>query len=439
MKSCWHAAAIAALVCLDSGPLRAQGPVLLREAFPAGYQYHVSTRTELEGSLSVPGSKEAAAPRALPVRGNSAIEYDERVLAAEANGVQRTLRIYRRIDFDRTVDGRPQHQSIRAQVRRLVVMRLNHVEVPFSPDGPLTWPEIDLVRTDVFTPALVGMLPERAVRPGDRWRAEAAAVQELTDLERVEDGGLECRLDEVTEGGRQARVSFRGTVRGVNEDGPNSQDLDGSFYLDLAGGYLSYLSLHGISTMLDKSGKTVGRIEGRFVLTRRPGSAPDLAGAAIASVRLEPDAENTRLLYESPGGEFRFLYPRRWRLGALRGRKVTLDEPGGSGALISLEEPGHVPTGRQFADEVRGWLAGQKAPISRSEPPRVLDAGVEEFAFEAEVGGRKSVLQYLVVRRDAGGVTIAGRLAPADAPVLRADLERVARSFEILRAPAPGR
>src|SRR5207302_5852533 len=119
--------------------------------------------------------------------GKSAIEYDERVLTADTDGqVQKTFRIYRRIDFQRKVGDRPQESTIRPSVRRLVVLRHENAEVPFSPDGPLTWGEIDLVRTDVFTPALLGLLSEKAVNLGDRWKASKAAIQELTDMERIE-------------------------------------------------------------------------------------------------------------------------------------------------------------------------------------------------------------------------------------------------------------
>src|SRR3954471_13911502 len=89
-------------------------PVRLREQFPAGYQYHVSTRVELSGTLSLPPEKDQAAPKSLAVTGTSAIDYDERVLAAEANGeVKKAARIYRRMDFQRKVGDRPQQSTIR--------------------------------------------------------------------------------------------------------------------------------------------------------------------------------------------------------------------------------------------------------------------------------------------------------------------------------------
>jgi hypothetical protein len=428
-----------AILCLLGGgvPARAQDPYLLREAFPAGYQYHVSTRVDVAGSLSLPPDKNGTSSKPLAVTGDSAIEYDERVLDAGADGeVRKTLRIYRRIDFRRKVGDRPQESTIRQPVRRLVVLRLRQAEVPFSPDGPLTWGEIDLVRTDVFTPALAGLLPERAVRPGDRWTAANTAVQELTDMERIDDGRIECRFEQVTTlaGRRYARVALAGTVRGLNEDGPNRQQLDGYFFFDLQSSHLSYLTLKGVNALLDKDGKVLGSVEGRFVLTRRPQTqAPDLSDEALRGVGLDPTAENTELLYDNRDLGIRFLHPRRWRVGAVRGAQVTLDETNGSGLLITVEPADRVPSAAQFLAESRDFLQKQKQRLIRAEPPqRVAGSGeLDHFALEAEAGGQRVLLDYYVTRQPSGGVTLAARLLPNDLSALQREVERIARTIQV--------
>src|SRR5438093_13195687 len=117
----------------------------------------------------LPLDKEKGRSNELPVQGHSVLDYDERFLSVNKVGVvDKSLRLYRQVDFRRTIGDRPQEATIRPEVRRLVILRLNQVEVPFSPDGPLLWGEIDLVRTDVFTPALIGLLPDAVVKPGEQ-------------------------------------------------------------------------------------------------------------------------------------------------------------------------------------------------------------------------------------------------------------------------------
>src|SRR5262249_27591545 len=137
---------------LLTAPAAAQEAILLQERFPVGYAYHVSSRVELTGTLTPPAEPGKPAPTPVKVRGDSAIDYDERVLAVAPDGqVTRTLRIYERMEFRRTVADRPQEASLRPGVRRMVLLREGPRKAPFSPDGPLTWSEIDQVRTDTLT------------------------------------------------------------------------------------------------------------------------------------------------------------------------------------------------------------------------------------------------------------------------------------------------
>ncbi len=423
--------------------LAAQEPVRLRELFPVGYQYTVRARVDLSGTLTPPTVKGKPAPKPISLRGDSALEYDERVLTINAKGeVTKTVRICRRMEFRRTVADQPQATTLRPGVRRLVVLRHGTSEVPFSPDGPLTWGEIDIVRTDVFTPALAGLLPDRAVRVGERWKAATSAVQELTDQEKIEEGSLECKLEEVKPAGgrRLAKVSFSGSLRGTNEDGPNRQKLQGHFTFDLASSYVNYLQLKGTHSLLDKDGNEVGRIEGRFVLMRQANTRPaDLTDAALRGVALSPNDDNTLLLYDNPDLGVRFLHPRRWRVGSVMGRQVTLDGADGSGLLLTLDPPAKVPTGVGFLAESRGYLEKQKARLLRQVAVQRLTPGLEHFALETEMGGQTFWMDYFVAKQANGGATIAARLPQRDLAALRKEVERIARSVVVTKRIVEGK
>ncbi len=428
---------LACLACAAS--LWAEEPVQLRERFAAGYEYHVSTRVDLSGTLTLPADKGKPGPKPLSVRGKSAIEYDERILDVGQDGqVRKTVRLCRRTDFHRTIGEQTQENSLRPQVRRLILLRRQNQEVPFSPDGPLLWGEIDLLRTDVFTPALAGLLAEHPVGLGDRWSATQSAIQELTDLERIDEGSLECRLEQFpqVEKRRYARISFRGTLRGGNEDGPNRQELEGYFYFDLESNHLSYLYLRGKHFLLGKDGKEVGRIEGRFVLTRQANThAAELSAAALRGVVTEPNADNTLLLYDNVDLGLRFLYPRRWHVASVRGTQVALDSADGSGLLMTLEPLTRAPTGARFLAESRNWLGKQQARLVRIEPPRTVRSSpvLEHFALETEMNQQKFVMDYYVTRQNNGGATLAARLLQRDLAALQKEVERIALSVVVTR------
>jgi hypothetical protein len=420
-------------------------PIRMKEMFVAGGQYHVAIREEAAGELRLPAEVDKPAPPPLKVHGRGAQEYDERILDAgtESYPAPRALRIYRRVELERTVDDQAQESTIRPAVRRLVILRNGHREVPFSPDGPMTWAEVHLVSKDVFTPALsAALLPDRPVSPGDRWTARAGAAQELTDLEQI-DGTLDCRFVEITTlaNRRLARITFNGTVRGVSEDGPSKQQLDGFYYFDLESSHLSYLSLKGVHSLLDKTGQEAGRVEGQFTLTRQAHArSPELADEAVHGLALEPTAENTLLLYESAELGVRFTHPRRWRLQSAKGRQLFLDDANGNGIMVTLESASTVPTAAAFMGETQAFIAKEKGKVLRTDSPRRLQGSPDEldqFGLDVEMKNRRERLDYYVLRQQAGGATIAARLSPnADLAALQRDVERIARGLRLI-GPAP--
>jgi hypothetical protein len=435
-------ALLACLAACDANlsALRAEEPVRLEEKFPAGYQYHVNTRVDLSGSVTLPAEKGKPTPNPITISGDSAIEYDERVLTLDNDGrVQKTARVYRKMDFQRKVGDKPQQASLRPEVRKVVLLLAKNRKGPFSPDGPLTWGEIDLIRTDVFAPTLTGLLPEKAVQIDDRWKATEASIKELTDMEKIDEGEVECRLEQFTalEKRRHARVAFSGTVRGVNEDGPTKQHLTGYYYFDLESNHLSYLFLKGVNSLIDKDGKEVGRVEGRFTLTRQANQrSKDLGDEALKSWSLDPNAENTLLLYDNPDLGVRFLYPRRWKVAGGLGRQVDLDGSDGSGLRITLETAETVPTAKQYLTESRDFLQGQKAKILGLDAPRRLQDApreLDQFLLDVEIGKDRVTMSYYVARQAKGGATLAARLPTSDLAALKKEVDAIARSLVITR------
>jgi hypothetical protein len=427
-------------ICVVLAPVaaRADEPVRLRETFAPGYQYRVKVHLTGSGEMTLPPEKDKAPPETLHIVAKSAIEYDERVLDVTANDVRKTMRVYRNVEFHRT-QGKMEHDNtIRPAVRRMVVMRVKNNEVPFSPDGPLTYGEIDIVRTDVFTPALAGLFPDGPVKPGDSWKATAAAVIELTDMEQIDDGSLACKFEQTATllGRRHARVSINGAVRGVDEFGPCRHEISGHYYFDQESNHLSYITFKGGHFLLDKDGKVNGKIEGTFTLTRqahvRP---PEFTDVALRGLKFDDDEENTQLLFDNPDLGVAFLYPRRWRVGNIQaGRQLTIETENGNGLLLTLLPLKDLPNATQYAAESKAFVTQQKGKLHGAQNPKRLRDGeksVDQFALEAELEGRRLLLDYYVIRQKDSGVTLAATLRPADAAALRPEVERIAKSLTV--------
>src|SRR5262249_4580010 len=305
-----------------------------------------------------------------------------------------------------------------------------------SPDGPLTWGEIDAVRTDLFVPVLVqGLLPNKEVKPGDDWTVGPGAVADLTEMEKVSEGGLKMKfVSVVTVGGkRMARLALTGTVTGVTEDGPNRQTLDGTLYFDLDAGLLTHFSLDGTHELLDPAGKVGGKVTGRFALPRKPAGPDDLPYRSLQGVELRPTPENTLLFYNNSDLGIRFVYPRAWRVGAVQGNQVSLEHNRkGGGILITLEPPAKLPTAEQFVVEAKEQVKTLKGTVTGTDGPR-RSGGLDRFALDAQIGGNKVKLAYAILRKEDGGATFAARLPADDSAEMTKDVDRILKDLEVTR------
>lgn len=408
----------------------AQSPISLRESNEAGRTYSVQSNVQLNATLTAPAEKGKAST--ISMTGRSSIVYDEKLMSPLPDGTTRSLRRYREAQVRRTINNVAQEATIRPSVSRMVILRTGTREVPFSPDGPLTFGEIDLVQTDVYTPALAGLLPAQPVQVGDTWPAAISAVEEITDIERIEQGGVECRL--VSAHGRYAKIAFTGTVGGVNEDGPVRQQLEGHFTFDFDDKIITNLELTPVKFLLDKEGKTKGKIEGKFSLTRRVvNDINDLSDAAIKGLTLEPDANNTLLLYEGALSNIRFTYSRRWRV-SVEQRQISLDGPAGNGLLLTVEPLNKVPAAEDYARESRIYIEKQKGRVLRNDAPvriRPYPLEIDRFWMDVELNNQPARMEYAIVRQQAGGATVAARLTPSDTAALRPEFEQFVKSIQI--------
>ncbi|CAN5613648.1 hypothetical protein BH11PLA2_BH11PLA2_46100 [soil metagenome] len=410
--------------------------VKLVENLPAGSRQTIEVTTEITGQMTLPATKDAK-PKQMSVTGKSQLKYDERALPADDKDTDTLLRVYRSLAIERKVGDNPQTATIRPDVRRLVVLRSIKGKSPFSPDGPLLFSEIDVVKNDLFAPVLVrGLLPNKAVNDGETWDASAEAIRELTDLEQVTAGKLSIKFVGIVtfDGKDRARLSISGSLRGVDDNGPCKHTLDGTAYFDVDTAMLVYLSVKGTHDLLDGEGQLAGRIEGRMTMTRGVSTAESLADDVVMKLELKPTPENTRLLYENSTLGVSFTHPRRWRVGAVQGKQVTLDGPNGAGLLLTLETLKTLPTTEAYLKETQEFLTKEKGTMTNiSKVDRVQDqpTKLDRFGFDADLGKESLRLEYAVIVGEKAGVTAAARLPQKDAEALTKDVDVVVKSLRL--------
>ena len=410
-------------------PLSAAENYRLSETFSPGNRFRIQTATELSGSMLFTPPNQPS--KQIQIKGKSQIDFDETILTLDSSlKVNKSLREYRKVELSRTLDGQNQETILRPQVRTMVLLRNGSKKIPFSLEAPLTWNELDLIRTEVFPCALAGLFPPRSVALNESWNAGLESVQELTDLEVLESSHVVCKLDSVNlvNNRKTARISFVGKASGINEDGPNQQILDGYIFFDCETRHLSFLYLKGTSILKNKEGKDVGRIEGRYTISREMLPAVQLDTKSI----YEPDANNTRLLFESRETSFSFHYPRNWRVTSQSDSQATLDQSKEAGLLITKEKPSRYTSSAMYRDEALAFVRKQQMRIENQSAIEPVNGtpGLEFFSWDVQIEGRRMHLLYFVYRTGQNMFTLASRCSQESKLNLRSDIMMIANSIK---------
>jgi hypothetical protein len=369
---------VAALAGITTAqPPPAPEKVLLYEDFQTRKPVRIDIGTTLSGRLALPDreNKRDGKPEVVTVTGTARLDYDEVLLPRDAEGNLVALRQYRDVEFRRRLGDTDQQAGVRAGVRRMVVLRnAAGKKVPFSPDGPLTLAEIDVVRTDLFSPVLVtGLLPKPPAGVGNTWPASDAAVVELTDFNEVEKNELVIELAAflMIDGRKHAKLTIAGTVRGTGEDGVSIQTFAGTGYFDTERKIFVSLSLSAKNQLLGPDGKTVnGEVAGTFVVRRAYVTDSPLTAEVVKGFEPTPTDAKTRLLFNDPEFGATFTYPRRWRLGTVGQGRLTVNEAtGAAGIQLTRYAPDGTTVDKQFA-EAKELAARQKWTVTGATPPK---------------------------------------------------------------------
>ncbi|MGL6075511.1 MAG: hypothetical protein ACRC8S_15260 [Fimbriiglobus sp.] len=379
-----------------------QERVELIESFKADRPIRVELATTLVGRLALPDRKNerGGKPEVITVQGESKLRYDEVLLPRDPEKNLVILRQYQDVSMKRTLGMQDQKAELRSGIMRMVVLRSEKgKKVPFSPDGPLTLGEIDIVRADLFSPVLVtGLLPAQPATIGNKWAASSHAIVELTDYETIEKNDLTVELlaFPMIDGRKHAKLGFSGQVRGLTEDGASIQTFTGTGYFDLERKIFASLNLTAKNQQLGPDGKTVnGEVTGTFIVRRSPATNSVITPEMVRTLDTKPTDARTELLYEDATIGVRITYPRSWRLSQTDARTISLEDRDDTGtvAITRLVEP--LPINKAIAD-AKEFVAKQKWTVLDASIPKTDASGLTRFTLKVQNGTETFPLEYAV-------------------------------------------
>jgi hypothetical protein len=400
----------------------------LRSGRVRGETSRVEVLLEVGGDLSMIDDKNKQSHK-LKMSVVGSMLYDEKLLDNESpvtdestpEGVEPPLglqgvRQYRRCDAVIKIDKGGAKPRLRDDRRLVAVSATDRNVTLFSPVGPLTREELDLIEIPACSLLVERLLPERAVSQGDEWEHSHDLMAGLLNLDAVSESDVTSSLKELND--TAAQIELVGTVKGAINGVSSVIDVKGRYKFDMASKRITWVAL------LVKEKRAIGHVApgvdvvARLQMKITPNSESDsLTEKALADLPLQPQPDLLLLEYESERGLYRFLHERDWHVLNESAESVSLrliDR----GELIAqcnvsslpVLEPGMRMTMLRFQEDVERalgknfdrWLSAGEATTSNGHDIcRALATGTVEqvpiqwnYFLVADAQGRQAVMAF---------------------------------------------
>lgn len=396
------------VLMLAAGPVFAQ-PVTLADEPKPGDCFRYELTLTVDGKLKVERDGKSDA---IPLKARAAHVFVERY---ESPG--RALRHYSTAASESEVGFERSRRELAAD-RRLIAVRSAG---PFSPDGPLTREELELVAEHFDTLALPGLLPGRDVKPGDSWPVDPETARLACQFEAIVKADLTGKLGDVKDG--VAAFAIAGTAEGVESGAGAKVTVAATGKYDVAAKRITELTWEQTDEREQGPASPASELKATLVLKRAAVAEPK---GLAAKVPVEATEAHTRLRYADPDGRFRFDYGRDWKVvGRTRDHLVLrLVEKGeftaqATFAVWKKADPGKHADPEEFKQalgKIPGWeplevLADGVVPAEGRWLYRVTARGkqdglpvVQAFYLLSGPGGDQLAVTVLARAEKAGAV-----------------------------------
>ncbi len=304
--------ALACLLALSIQPLAAADLIDLRPPTQPGGCRSVKIVVEVGGKLKLnPDGQEV---QHLPLKVAAELAYLERVVGQSRQWHSvKLLRSYQSATAKITLRQAELTNTLREGRRLIAVEPAGQQAVLFSPAGPLTREELELLQTPGSGLALEALLPPRILKLGGHWQIADDAAGKLLGLDVVNQQNITATLDSAKDG--VAVVSLVGKVAGSVGGVSSDIDLKGKLNFNLQQRAVTWL------TLAFQENRAIGHAQPGFeaLTTLKLVSAPirpaaELADQALAGLSLAAGSGQTLLELTNEAARFQLLHDRRWQV-----------------------------------------------------------------------------------------------------------------------------
>jgi hypothetical protein len=407
------------VVFLIIAPLAWTQTVTLAEDVKAGDCFAVRLNMKLAGEILV--NKDG---KQVPIRlsTNAAHDFASRVLEVADGSAAKVAMVYDKAMADISVGGDKTERKLRPKKTLIVAQRSNDQPLVYSPAGPLTREELELVGEHFDTLALTGLLPGKAVAKGDTWKITNSVAQALCNFEGLTEQDLACKL--VDFDAKTATVAMTGKAAGIDLGAQVKLTIEASYTFDLTGKRLVALAWNQKDEREQGPANPASKVAVETTVERKPIEQPkSLSDVALVSVPdgFNPPKHLTHVEYRDPKDRFEIIFGREWQtVGQTDDHLILrLMERGDFVAQVTITPWTSVEKGKHLSpDEFKDAMASTPG----WEPAEELQAGEvpggdNKWAYRISAQGKMdevTVVQnfYLVAGPNGEQTVLAFTMTP---------------------------
>ncbi|MCZ2340871.1 MAG: hypothetical protein LC104_03640 [Bacteroidales bacterium] len=293
---------------------RAEGVTLHEDVKPGEcFQYEITLN--IAGKMKVQRDNKT---EDLPIRATARHEFVERTESpAATGGIGMAVRHYQTATSTSETAGERTVRSLSAERRLIVAKRNAQGSLHFSPNGPLSREELDLVAEHFDTLCLPALLPDQELNPGQSWTIRPEAAEHACLFDGLIKNELVGKLVAVANG--VAEFTITGQAEGIEYGARAQLTITAKGKFDMATKRMTELSWEQIDQR--ELGPASPATELKATVTLKRTALADVPETLSAAARAKvpaadatvPDAM-TQLHYAMPSGQYRFQYARNWHI-----------------------------------------------------------------------------------------------------------------------------
>ncbi len=285
-----------------------QKRVNLSTATPESGIHRVQVNLTVRGTIEITSG--TAPHETLPLNVVADLLYDEKCLPTKLS--LRTIRHYHAAKADIEVGQAKVEPSLQREHRNIVFDQSGDDLALYSPQGPMTRDELDLIDVQANSALVHQLLPKSSKATGESWNATPESLAAILNLEAVNRSDVQCKLSKLE--GELAVIDLSGSVTGAIDGVSTEIELKAQINF-----HRKHRRIVGLAIALKEhreSGQSQPGVDviAQLRMAIHPiTTSPHLSNDVIADLNRKRTPESTLLMHRSSSG-YRLLHNRNWHV-----------------------------------------------------------------------------------------------------------------------------